>query len=115
MAISAATRDRRFRPVTSGELEDIDIEISVLSPMTPIDDWRKIELGKHGVWLRRGYGSGVFLPQVGRDTGWNLETFLEQLSSQKAGLPPNAYKDEETQLFIFTVVEFDEEEFGLRQ
>ena len=114
MAISAATHDHRFRPVSESELELIDIEISVLSPMKPIDDWRKIEIGHHGVWLRNGYSSGVFLPQVGRETGWTLETFLEELSSQKAGLSRNAYKDQKTKLFIFTVVEFDEDEFGLR-
>ena len=114
MAISAATRDHRFRPVSEDELDKIDIEISVLSPMHPIDDWHKIELGHHGVWLRKGYHSGVFLPQVGRETGWTLEMFLEELSSQKAGLPRNAYKDPDTKLFIFTVVEFDEPELGLK-
>ena len=114
MAISAAVNDHRFRPVGQDELDKIDIEISVLSPMQEIDDWHKIEIGKHGVWLRKGFNSGVFLPQVGRDTGWSREQFLEELSSQKAGLSRNAYRDSSTQLYIFTVVEFDEGEFGLR-
>jgi len=114
MAISACSRDHRFYPVSPEELDDIDIEISVLSPMSPIDDWQKIELGKHGVWLVKNGRSGVFLPQVGLNPGWTLEYFLEELSSQKAGLPRNAYKDPETQLFIFTVVLFDEHEFGLK-
>lgn len=114
MAISAAVNDHRFRPVTMAELPQIDIEISVLSPMQPIDDWRKIEIGKHGVWLRKGYSSGVFLPQVGKETGWSREEFLEELSSQKAGLHREAYKDPSTKLYIFTVVEFDEHALGLR-
>ena len=113
---SNAKRHTSFSSVmVSPEIEDdIDIEISVLSPMSPIDDWQKIELGKHGVWLVKNGRSGVFLPQVGLNPGWTLEYFLEELSSQKAGLPRNAYKDPETQLFIFTVVLFDEHEFGLK-
>ena len=114
MAISAAVNDHRFRPLSEAELDQIDIEISVLSPMRPIADWHKIEIGKHGVWLVKGARSGVFLPQVGRETGWTLEEFLEELSSQKAGLPRNAYKDPDTKLFVFTVVEFDEHEFDLK-
>jgi len=114
MAISSAVHDRRFRPVTEDELAHIDIEISVLSPMRLIDDWRNIEVGRHGVWLRRGQSSGVFLPQVGRDTGWSLERFLEELSSQKAGLRRDIYKDPKTQLYVFTVLDFEEHDFDLR-
>jgi len=114
MAVSAAVRDHRFRPVSKEELDEIDIEISVLSPMQPIDDWQKIEIGKHGVWMVKDNRSGVFLPQVGRETGWSLVEFLEELSSQKAGLSRNAYKDPSTQLFVFTVVEFDEHGFGIK-
>jgi len=114
MAISAASRDYRFQPVSENELDKIDIEISVLSPMVPIDDWKDIQLGKHGVWLLRGNRSGVFLPQVATDTGWSLEYFLEELSSQKAGLPRDAYKDPDTDLYVFTVVKFDEQEMGLK-
>lgn len=114
MAISSAVHDRRFTPVKPAELEKIDIEISVLSPMTKIDDWRNIKIGHHGVWLQRGMRSGVFLPQVGKETGWTLEYFLEELCSQKAGLPRDCYKDKETELFIFTVLEFDEKHLGLK-
>jgi len=114
MAISAATRDHRFRPVTEAELDSIDIEISVLSPMEPFDDWRDFEVGVHGIWLTNGNRSGVFLPQVGRDTGWSKEQFLQELCSQKAGLRSDCYKDPNTQLFKYTVVEFDEHAFNLR-
>ncbi len=114
MAISAATRDHRFRPVTEAELDSIDIEISVLSPMQPFEDWRDFEMGVHGVWLMKKNRSGVFLPQVGRDTGWTKERFLQELCSQKAGLSPDCYKDPDVQLFKYTVVEFDEHEFGLK-
>jgi MEMO1 family protein len=114
MAIAAATEDYRFKPVSTAEFNKIDIEISVLSPMTPLDDWKKIKLGYHGVWLVNGGRSGVFLPQVGRETGWTLEYFLEELSSQKAGLSRNAYKDPNTKLFTFTVLEFDEKNMGIK-
>jgi AmmeMemoRadiSam system protein A len=108
MAISAATRDYRFPPVKAQELGDIDIEISVLSPLKRIDDWRKIKLGEHGVYIRKGYNSGVFLPQVGRMPGFTLESFLGELCEQKAGLARDCYKDPDAEIYIFTVVEFDE-------
>lgn len=108
MAISAATRDYRFPPVKPDELKEIDIEISVLSPLSKIDDWRKIKLGEHGVYLKKGYNSGVFLPQVGRMPGFTLESFLAELCEQKAGLPRDCYKDPSTEIYVFTVLEFDE-------
>jgi AmmeMemoRadiSam system protein B/AmmeMemoRadiSam system protein A len=114
MAISAATRDHRFQPVSTKELDSIDIEISVLSPMQPFEDWRNFEMGVHGIWLTNGNRSGVFLPQVGRETGWSKERFLQELCSQKAGLRADCYKDPNTQLFKYTVVEFDEHDFKLR-
>ncbi len=101
MAVAAATQDHRFPPVSAAELKDIDIEISVLSEPKPIDDWKKIRLGVDGVIVRRAGASGVFLPQVATETGWDLETFLGQLCSQKAGLPWECYKDPATKLLTF--------------
>ena len=103
MAIEAATEDPRFHPVSKDELSEIDYEISVLSAPEKINDWRNIEPGKHGVIVKKGMQSGVFLPQVAIESGWGLEEFLSQLCANKAGLSPNCYKDDkEVDLFIFT-------------
>ena len=114
MAISAATRDHRFPSVKLDELPDLNINISVLTPMIPIDDWKKIELGIHGVYIKRGMRSGVFLPSVGRDHFTRLEEFLGELCSQKAGLPRDCYKDPGTEIYTFTVEEFDEKEMSIK-
>jgi len=110
LAIASATEDSRFQPVTKEELKDIDIEISVLSPATKVDSADDIVLGKHGVIVRKGYNTGVFLPQVATETGWTKEEFLNELCSQKAGLPPDAWRDKDTELFVFTAQVFGEKE-----
>jgi len=106
MAVEAATADPRFPPVTQDELKDIEIEISVLSPLEKVSSPDKIQMGVHGVLVRRGFNSGVFLPQVATETGWSKEEFLSELCSQKAGLPPDAWKDKDTELYIFTAEVF---------
>jgi len=106
--IESAIYDPRFPPVTYGELVETKIEISVLSRPKKIDDWQKIELGKHGVIISADGQSGTFLPQVATETGWNLEEFLSQLCSQKAGLPPDCYKNPKTEIFIYTAEVFSE-------
>jgi len=102
MAIAACSEDGRFNPVGKDELRQLEYEISVLSTPEPIDDWRKIKLGEHGVIIKQGGRSGVFLPQVATETCWSLEEFLSELCSQKAGLSPEAYKDKDTQILTFT-------------
>lgn len=108
MAIEAATDDPRFKPVAGNELQYLDYEISVLSVPKIIDNWQDIELGKHGVIVEKGiFNKGVFLPQVATETGWDLEEFLSQLCSQKAGLAGNAYKnDPKVVLKVFTAQVF---------
>ena len=108
MAIAAATQDPRFPSVTKGELKDIDIEISVLSPMKKIDDPSKITMGKHGVLIQSGFRSGVFLPQVATETGWDRDTFMNNLCAHKAGLPADAWKKGKCEIFIFTAEVFGE-------
>ncbi len=111
MAIAACSEDHRFQPVSSDELDKIDYEISVLSVPEKINDWQKIELGKHGVIVRKGARSGVFLPQVADETGWSLEEFLSQLCWQKAGLAPDCYKnDKEVELQVYTAQVFNEKD-----
>jgi len=110
MAIQSSTEDPRFSPVAKSDLKDIDIEISVLTEPQLIDDWKKIKLGVDGVIVKRGFYSGVFLPQVATETGWDLETFLSQLCSSKAGLPPDCYKNRSTQIYTFQAVVFSEKD-----
>ncbi|MEN6621803.1 MAG: AmmeMemoRadiSam system protein A, partial [Smithella sp.] len=110
MAIAAASKDPRFRPVKVDELKDIDIEISVLSKPRIVRSADEIELGEHGVIVSKGYlNCGVFLPQVATETGWTKECFLEQLCSQKAGLPKDSWKDPNVKLEVFTADVFGEE------
>ena len=108
MAVAAASQDPRFTPLTAAELKDIDLEISVLSQPRRVKDASEIQLGKHGVIVSAGGHQGVFLPQVADETGWSKEEFLSQLCSQKAGLPPDAWKDPDTALYVFTADVFAE-------
>jgi hypothetical protein len=110
MAIEAATGDPRFSPVKPGELKNIEIEISVLTPLEKIDDVSKIKMGVHGVLVRKGYNSGVFLPQVATETGWSREEFLSNLCAHKAGLAADAWKDKSTDIYIFSAEVFSEKE-----
>jgi AmmeMemoRadiSam system protein A len=104
MTISAASHDRRFLPVDEEELPEIDIEISVLSPLKKIDNIEEIVLGKHGIFIEEGYNTGVFLPQVATETGWSKEEFLGHCARDKAGLDWDGWKTAD--LFIFTATVF---------
>ncbi|MDP2043875.1 MAG: TIGR00296 family protein, partial [Candidatus Omnitrophota bacterium] len=97
-----------FSSLTLSELKSIEIEISVLSILERVDSADKIELGKHGVLVRKGYHSGVFLPQVATETGWSKEEFLRNLCAHKAGLAPDAWKDKGTELYNFSAEVFSE-------
>lgn len=104
MAAASATRDIRFlaEPVTAGELEQLDIEISVLSELKRTDDPLSLRLGIDGIYIIRGCASGCFLPQVATETGWSKEQFLSYCCAHKAGLEPDAWKDPETEVYFFT-------------
>ncbi|MDD5455302.1 MAG: AmmeMemoRadiSam system protein A [Candidatus Ratteibacteria bacterium] len=108
MAIASSTEDPRFPPVTVNELKDIKIEISVLSTPKKIKNIDEFELGTHGVIIQKGFNQGVFLPQVATETGWKKEEFLSCLCSHKAGLPPDAWKDKDTNIYIFEAEVFEE-------
>lgn len=97
--------DPRFPAVRFAELASLEVEISVLSPPQPVAGAGAIRLGEHGVILKKGAHSAVFLPQVADETGWDLETFLSRLA-QKAGLPPDAWRSAE--LSVFTAQVFSE-------
>lgn len=106
MAIAAATRDYRFPKVTAEELKHIEIEISVLTPMQKIRSVDEIKLGIHGIYIRKGNNSGTFLPQVARQTGWDLEDFLGHCARDKAGLGWDEWKDAE--IFVYEAYAFKE-------
>ncbi len=108
MAISAAVEDPRFPPVTRDELDDITIEISVLSPLRR-GTIEEVEVGKHGVYLIKGFRRGVLLPQVPLEYGWDKETFLKHVCL-KAGLSEDCYLDPDVELYLFTAEVFSEEE-----
>ena len=99
-AIAAATQDTRFTPVSKEELKQIEISISVLSPTRQIEDVNEIEVGKHGLVIRQGGHSGLLLPQVATEQGWDRMTFLQH-TCLKAGLPIDAWK-ENADIYVFT-------------
>ncbi len=103
-AASAATGDPRFSPVTAEELSDLSLEISVLSPLSPIEDVSEIQVGIHGLYLSGEGRHGLLLPQVATEYGWDRETFLRQ-TCLKAGLPSDAWS-RGAKIQVFTVDHF---------
>ena len=106
MAVEAASRDSRFHPVRKDELDKIKVEISVLSSLTRPTSVNDIEVGRHGLYIVKGGSSGVLLPQVPVENGWDRKTFLEE-TCRKAGLPPDAWK-EGADIYVFTAEVFGE-------
>jgi len=108
-----ACHDPRFAhcPITPAELPQLRIEISVLSPLERTLDPSALQIGKHGVYIRRGHRVGCFLPQVATEMGWDAETFLCECCAGKAGLPPYAWRDPETEVYLFTSQCFSEQDF----
>jgi uncharacterized protein len=104
MAVASSTGDSRFfgDKITPTEVDELDIEISVLSPLQKTDNPLSLRLGIDGIYIRKGYATGCFLPQVADETGWSKEEFLSYCSSHKAGLPPDAWKDKKTEIYLFT-------------
>jgi len=112
MARAAAFEDSRFTPVQRGELTDITIEISVLSPLRIIQTIAEIEIGKHGIYISRNFHRGVLLPQVATEQHWDTITFLEH-TCLKAGLPRDAWQKGAT-IEIFSADIFGEKHFDHR-
>ena len=104
MARAAAFEDPRFMPVSREELDAIDIEISVLTPMRRIQSLDEFELHRHGIYIRKGYRSGTFLPQVADEVSWTKEEFVGHCSQDKAGLGWNGWKDAE--LYVYEAIVF---------
>ncbi len=109
VAAFAALRDSRFPPVREGELADLEYEISVLTPFRRMQDVNELRIGEHGLLVRQGEQIGVLLPQVAAEQNWDKKTFLEQVCV-KAGLPENAWRNEDTDVFLFSANVFGEHE-----
>jgi len=110
MAISAAVNDPRFFPVESREVGELEIEISVLSPLKKIQSIEEVEVGKHGLVIQRGNQRGLLLPQVASEHHWDRETFLSH-TCMKAGLPVDAWQWDDVEIYIFSAEVFNEKDF----
>ncbi len=108
MAQEAAFGDPRFSPLTIAEYPDIHLEISVLGPMKKITDISEIKIGKHGIYLKKGYSSGTLLPQVASERGWSVTDFLGYCARDKAGIGWDGWKDKDTEIFVYEAYVFGE-------
>jgi AmmeMemoRadiSam system protein B/AmmeMemoRadiSam system protein A len=106
-ATLAALRDPRFAPVTAAELPKLAYEISVLSPLRRVTDVEQIKVGRDGLIMKNGNYEGLLLPQVPVEQSWDRDTFLDQTCA-KAGMEVNCWRDENTDIFSFTAVVFNE-------
>jgi MEMO1 family protein len=110
MAIAAATQDSRFLPVNFTELGEIGIEISVLTPLKRIRSVSEFKLGRDGIYMKKGFRSGTFLPQVAAGTGWSTEEFLGHCARDKAFIGWEGWKDKDTELYTYQALVFSERE-----
>jgi AmmeMemoRadiSam system protein A len=101
MAVAAAFHDPRFPQLNPEEFRQLSFEISVLTPLQEIRDIHEIEVGKHGIYITNGLHTGLLLPQVATEHCWDRMTFLEE-TCNKAGMPPRAWKDKDTKIYIFS-------------
>jgi AmmeMemoRadiSam system protein A len=108
MALSSAFQDTRFSPVKLSEMKDIEVEISVLTPLKRISSIDEFELGKQGIYMIKGRSSGTFLPQVAAETNWTKEEFLGHCAQDKAGIGWNGWKDAD--LYTYEALVFSEKE-----
>lgn len=106
MAIAASTEDTRFLPVESAEIPKLHIEISVLTPMRKISSIDEFQMGKQGIYIKKGIRSGTFLPQVAKETGWSKEEFLGHCAQDKAGIGWDGWRDAE--LYVYEALVFGE-------
>ena len=113
LALESAFGDPRFPALTPGEFPEIDIEISVLTKLARIENVAQIEVGKHGLYIKKGLHSGLLLPQVAAEYGWDRKTFLEQ-TCWKAGLPQNAW-EQDAEIHTFGAEVFGEKELADEQ
>jgi AmmeMemoRadiSam system protein A len=109
LTISSATKDYRFKSVRLDELSEIEIEISVLTPMKKISSIDQIEIGRHGIYIKKGFHTGTFLPHVATKTEWTLEEFLGKCARDKAHIGWDGWKDAD--LYTYEALKFCESDF----
>jgi AmmeMemoRadiSam system protein A len=107
MAAAAAFEDPRFPPLSKSEYSGLSLEITVLTPMRPISSVEEIEVGRHGVYLTKGWHQAVFLPQVATEQGWDREELLVNLC-YKAGLTADSWKASDARFRVFEGQIFEE-------
>lgn len=100
MAAAAAMRDPRFVPVNASELAALEIEISLLTPLKPLSSVADLEIGRHGLYIIKGRMSGLLLPQVAVEHGFDREEFLDE-TCLKAGCDPGCWRDNKAMVFTF--------------
>jgi len=105
MAAAAAFEDPRFPPLSPDEFERLEYEISVLSPLLRVHNFTTIRIGRDGLMIKLDFHSGLLLPQVATEQGWDVTEFLEQ-TCLKAGLPKNSYKDKSAEVYKFSAEVF---------
>lgn len=105
MAIACSSRDPRFQAVTPDEFPNLDIEVSVLTPLEEVKNTEDITVGRHGLMIRKGNFSGLLLPQVATEYGWDRNQFLKQ-TCIKAGLDTDAWKKPDAKLYAFSAQVF---------
>lgn len=109
MAVTSASKDPRFHPMELAELDNFNLEISVLSPLEKIDDIEQIVVGQHGIYLEKNFSRGVLLPQVATEYNWDRQTFLQQ-TCLKAGLYGDAWQEDDADIYIFSAQIIKEED-----
>ncbi|WP_319500434.1 AmmeMemoRadiSam system protein B [uncultured Draconibacterium sp.] len=105
----SATNDQRFDPIEPSELDNMTLEVSVLTPLKKIKSIDEFELGKHGIYIKSGFNSGTFLPQVAEKTGWSKEEFLGRCAKNKAGIGWDGWKTAELYTYEVVIVKDDQE------
>jgi hypothetical protein len=113
MAVASATEDHRFQPVGQNEIDRLEIEISVLTPMRRISSIDEIQLGKHGIYIKKDGRSGTFLPQVATETGWTKEEFLGHCAQDKAGIGWDGWR--EAEIYVYEALVFNERDSAGRR
>jgi AmmeMemoRadiSam system protein A len=101
MALAAAFDDPRFPPLKPDEFKNLAVEISILSQLKEVKDINEIEVGVHGLYITKGFHSGLLLPQVAMEYGWDRLTFLQE-TCHKAGLQRDAWKEKDANVYIFS-------------
>ncbi|HKK81209.1 MAG TPA: AmmeMemoRadiSam system protein A [Prolixibacteraceae bacterium] len=105
VTVSSALNDHRFPPLTNDEIDALTIEISVLTPLERIESLNQIELGKHGIYIKKGIFTGTFLPQVALKTSWTVDEFVGHCSRDKAGIGWDGWRDAE--LYRYEAIVFN--------